>query len=120
MLSMDWIFGQVAFIYAFNKIKPASVVDKIVEAIVDTIVPGRGLGESNWFWRHVRSLERDGDRLSKEIDIRQELRNWDREFPYFHHELIVRYIAGCLASGAAVFVWAQLRSLFASTNNKRR
>ena len=118
MLTMDWICGQIAFIYAFNKIKPAIVVDKIIEAVVDVVVPGRGAGESTWFWRHLRSLERDGDRLSKELDIRVDLRNWDAEFPYLHHELIVRYVAGFIASAAAIFAWGQVRSLF--TTNKRR
>ena len=69
------------------------------------------------FWRNLRSLERDGDRISKELDIRAELRNWDGEFPYFHHELIVRYAAGFMASAVAVAAWGQLRSLFSS---KRR
>lgn len=95
MISLDWICGQCAFIYAFNKvsdglvfylrldllfsfhspreynsdaffswkkIKPAVIVDKLIEALVDVIVPGKGAGESNWFWRNLRSLERDSDR----------------------------------------------------------
>jgi len=70
---MDWLCGQAAFIYAFNKVsqfytplsvelqhnltlhlssfkqvKPAAIVDTIVEAVVDILVPGRGAGESNW------------------------------------------------------------------------
>jgi len=65
----------------------------------------------------VRSLERDSDRISKELDIRAELRNWDNEFPYFHHEMIVRYVCGFLASAVAVAAWGQLRSLFST---KRR
>mmetsp|Transcript_4416 Transcript_4416/g.9547 ORF Transcript_4416/g.9547 Transcript_4416/m.9547 type:complete len:117 (+) Transcript_4416:92-442(+) len=112
MFSMDWLCGQIAFIYAFNKIKPAVVVDKIVETVVDILVPGRGAGESNWFWRNVRSLERDSDRISKELDLRAELRNWDREFPYVHHELILRYFAGFLASALTVAAWGQIRSFF--------
>ncbi len=93
MISLDWICGQCAFIYAFNKvsdgfnplfdlcschaeltsqriyallsclkIKPAVIVDKLIEAVVDVLVPGKGAGESNWFWRNLRSLERDSDR----------------------------------------------------------
>jgi len=115
---MDWLSGQIAFIYAFNKIQPAVIVDKIIEAAVDILVPGRGAGESNWFWRNVRSIERDSDRISKELDIRGELRNWDREFPYFHHELIVRYFAGFVASAVAVAAIGHLRSLF-STSKRR-
>jgi hypothetical protein len=62
--------------------------------------------------RNIRSLERDSDKISKELDIRQELRNWDREFPYFHHELIVRYVVGFLASSLAVFVLDKLKAFF--------
>ena len=69
------------------------------------------------FWRNIRSLERDSDRIAKELDIRAELRNWDNEFPYFHHEMVVRYIAGFMASAVAVAAWGQLRSLFST---KRR
>ncbi|KAL7441331.1 hypothetical protein ACHAXH_005789 [Discostella pseudostelligera] len=118
MFTMDWMCGQIAFIYAFNKIKPAVIVDKIIEAAVDVLVPGRGAGEGNWFWRNIRSLERDSDKISKELDIRADLRNWDREFPYFHHELIIRYFAGFLASAVAVAAWGQLRSLFSSTKKR--
>ena len=82
-------------------------------------MPGRGAGESNWFWRNVRSLERSNDRISKELDIRAELRIWDGEFPYFHHEMIVRYAAGFVASAVAVAAWGQLRSLFGTTTKRR-
>eukprot|EP00985_Skeletonema_marinoi_P019178 scaffold10899_cov108-Skeletonema_marinoi.AAC.1 len=79
----------------------------------------KGAGESNWFWRNLRSLERDSDRISKELDIRGELRNWDSEFPFFHHELIVRYAAGFLASAVAVAAFGQVRSLFSSSKRSR-
>lgn len=29
--------------------KPAVVVDKIIEIALDLLVPGRGAGESNWY-----------------------------------------------------------------------
>ncbi|KAL7517017.1 hypothetical protein ACHAWX_001976 [Stephanocyclus meneghinianus] len=48
MISTDWLCGQIAFIYAFNKVKPAQIVDKLVEIAVDIMVPGRGAGEGNW------------------------------------------------------------------------
>ncbi len=56
--------------------------------------------------------------VSKELDIRGELRNWDREFPFFHHELIVRYAAGFLASAVAVAAFGQVRSLFSSKRSR--
>jgi hypothetical protein len=75
MITSDWLCGQIAFIYAFNKVrphrkqfaamplspqpqlcrnifvlqvKPAQIVDKLVEIAVDILVPGRGAGEGNW------------------------------------------------------------------------
>jgi hypothetical protein len=57
--------------------------------------------------------------VSKELDIRGELRNWDSEFPFFHHELIVRYAAGFLASAVAVAAFGQVRSLFSSSKRSR-
>ena len=72
----------------------------------------------NRFWRNIRSLERDSDKISKELDIRADLRNWDREFPYFHHELIIRYFAGFMASAMAVAAWGQLRDLFSNTKKR--
>lgn len=71
------------------------------------------------FWRNLRSLERDSDRISKELDIRAELRNWDREFPFFHHEMIVRYAAGFLASAVAVTAFSQIKALFSSSKRGR-
>jgi len=38
------------------KIKPAAIVDKIVEAAIDVLVPGRGAGESNWWEATVCNL----------------------------------------------------------------
>jgi len=110
-LPMDWLCGQVAFVYAFNIIQPTIVVDKIVAAALDILVP-RGSGESNWFARHWRSLENNADRMARERDIRADLRQWDRDYPFLHHELLVRYCAGFVASAAAAMVWGHLKSLF--------
>ena len=41
------------------------------------------------------------------------------EFPFFHHELIVRYAAGFLASAVAVAAFGQVRSLFSSSKRSR-
>ena len=35
-------------VYRPKQVKPAAIVDTIVEAVVDILVPGRGAGESNW------------------------------------------------------------------------
>eukprot|EP01082_Thalassiosira_pseudonana_P006281 g5898.t1.1.5e174189 g5898 g5898.t1 contig20:391916-392433(-) len=94
-ISVDWLCGQLAFIYSFNKVKPAVIVDKLIEIAVDIIVPGRGAGESNLFMRNLRSFERDGDRISKELGtftfvlfywsryvIVNATKHWDCSFPF--------------------------------------
>jgi hypothetical protein len=48
--------------------------------------------------RAVRSLEQTGERTSRELDVRQDLRRWDQNYPEIHHELIVRYVCGAAAS----------------------
>ena len=44
--------------YRSKQVKPAAIVDTIVEAVVDILVPGRGAGESNW-WEdiHAHNIE---------------------------------------------------------------
>ena len=69
--------------------------------------------------RGIRNLEQRAQRSQRELDIRSNLRQWDREFPYFHHELIIRYAAGILASNAAVIACSLLRDgLFGKTGGK--
>mmetsp|Transcript_15526 Transcript_15526/g.24134 ORF Transcript_15526/g.24134 Transcript_15526/m.24134 type:complete len:119 (-) Transcript_15526:314-670(-) len=103
---MEWIVGQIAFAFAFQKVEPAKVVDKIIEIVVDVLTPGRGAGESNWWMRTWRSLEHHHEKSSRELDIRSNLREWDSEFPYLHHELIIRYAAGFLAYSFATSLYA--------------
>ena len=81
-----------------TKINPTKVVDEAIKIAVDLLVPGRGMGESNWFQKNWRAVEQSAERTSREMDIRRELRNWDEQVPQFHHEMIVRYVAGVLAS----------------------
>jgi len=59
--------------------------------------------------RGLRSLEQNAEKIDREIQIRSELRKWDNEFPYFHHEMIVRYAAGFLASSAAILLYGFIR-----------
>jgi hypothetical protein len=46
----------------------------------------------------IRSIEQQTERTSRELDIRSQLRQWDRDYPQIHHELIVRYICGAIVS----------------------
>jgi hypothetical protein len=48
--------------------------------------------------RAVRSMEQTGERTSRELDIRRDLRRWDEDHGEIHHELIVRYVCGAAAS----------------------
>lgn len=59
--------------------------------------------------RAVRNLEQTGERASREMDIRRDLRRWDQEHPEIHHELIVRYLCGALVSVAATSLYSSLR-----------
>jgi len=111
-----YLIAQIAFVFAFNKVKPAAIVDKIVEIALDILVPGKGAGESNWWNRGWRMIEQQADRTSKELDIRSDLRRWDEEFPYFHHELVVRYVAGFFASTVVMTIYNELRG---GRNRKR-
>lgn len=82
-------------------------------------MPGRGAGESNWFYRGLRNLEQNVDKTSRELDIRTELRNWDEHYPWIHHELIIRYVAGGLASTMAMFLYNSLLRSGKSRSRRR-
>ena len=96
--------------------RPAEVVDKIISFIVDVMTPGRGAGERSWWMRGLRSVQRSSQRIEKEMELRSHLAQWDDEFPYMHHELIVRYAAGFLASAVAVAIYDMIRG----GNEKKR
>ena len=36
------------FVASFAQVKPAVIVDKIIELALDLVVPGRGNGDSSW------------------------------------------------------------------------
>lgn len=59
--------------------------------------------------RGLRHIEQHAERTQRELDIRSNLREWDNEFPYAHHELIIRYAAGILASNLAVIAVSWIR-----------
>mmetsp|Transcript_6660 Transcript_6660/g.14567 ORF Transcript_6660/g.14567 Transcript_6660/m.14567 type:complete len:115 (-) Transcript_6660:208-552(-) len=106
---MEWLLGNLAFAYSFHKTQPAIIVDELVRIWLDIVTPGRGAGESNWFFKGIRSIEQQAERTSRELDIRSDLRRWDEEFPWIHHELIIRYVVGGLASTTVMFLYNALR-----------
>jgi hypothetical protein len=59
--------------------------------------------------RGIRSVQRNSAKIEREFEIRSDLARWDDEFPYMHHELIVRYAAGLLASSLAVSLYTTFR-----------
>lgn len=65
--------------------------------------------------RGIRSAQRGSQRIEKEMELRSHLSQWDEQFPYMHHEMIIRYAAGFLASTLALTIYDLLR-----TNKKGR
>jgi hypothetical protein len=62
-------------------------------------------------------VQRGSQRIEKEMEIRSNLAQWDEDFPWIHHELILRYAAGLLASTAALTIYDLLR---AENKSRRR
>jgi len=87
----------------YDKVRPGEIVDKIVEIALNLIVPGRDGGKS-WWTRGMKRLEE----VERDMQIRAELKRWDEEFPFMHHQLIVRYASGIVASSIALFVYDHL------------
>lgn len=94
----NWIVSQISFWFTVRKVKPAQIVDQIINFWLDVTIPGRGAGESNGVMRVYRSVEQGVERTQAELDLRANLRKWDNDFPEIHHELIVRWGCGLLAS----------------------
>jgi hypothetical protein len=101
--------GTLAFALAYYKVPPVKVIDKCVEIAVDMMVPGKGSGESNWMMKQYRDLSQSATRQQKELEIRNELRNWDEQVPWFHAELIVRCAAGVVARGLVLSIYQMIR-----------
>ena len=59
--------------------------------------------------RGLKQIEQKAERVQWELDIRSNLRQWDEEFPFIHHELIVRYVAGILASNMVSMIFHAMR-----------
>jgi hypothetical protein len=55
--------------------------------------------------RGLRVIEVNSERAARELDIRRDLREWDLTFPQIHHELIVRYLCGAVASVGVTFIY---------------
>ncbi|CAJ1953380.1 unnamed protein product [Cylindrotheca closterium] len=105
----SWVISQVSFWYTVNKVKPAQVVDKVIELFLDIVTPGRGAGENSWLMKGWRSIEQSFDRADREIEIRNDLRRWDNQFPEIHHELIVRWLSGAVVSIAVTSIYNGLK-----------
>jgi hypothetical protein len=104
----NWVVSQISFWFTVRKVKPAQIVDQIIDFWLDVTVPGRGTGENNLIMRGVRSVQQGAERTQAELDIRSSLNKWDNDFPEIHHELIVRWGCGLLAS---VFVSSLYQAL---------
>mmetsp|Transcript_164 Transcript_164/g.413 ORF Transcript_164/g.413 Transcript_164/m.413 type:complete len:116 (-) Transcript_164:499-846(-) len=94
----NWIVSQISFWFTVRKVKPAQIVDQIINFWLDVKIPGRGAGEDNLLMRGVRSMQQGAERAQAELDIRSSLRQWDKDCPEIHHEMIVRWGCGLVAS----------------------
>lgn len=83
------------------------------------MVPGRGTGENTWWKQQWRNLEQTAEKQQKELDIRNELRKWDEEIPWFHTELIVRCAAGVLARGLVLSMYQMIRGYDRRSSSRR-
>lgn len=73
--------------------------------------------------RAVRNIEQSSERTRRELDIRNELRQWDMKYPEIHHELLVRYICGVMVSMVVTSFYqtiTQRRTIFGNNHNRRR
>jgi len=59
--------------------------------------------------RGLRQIEQQAERAQHELDLRSNLRQWDDEYPFLHHELILRYAAGILASNIVSSIYHTMR-----------
>jgi len=111
-MGMDsWVVGQTAFWYAVREVKPAEIVDRVVVFWLDLVTPGRGAGQSQWWMSAWRSLEQTSERVTRELDIRSELRLWDDEHPAIHHELILRFLCGAVVSIAVTAFYMRILAI---------
>lgn len=100
--------------------KPAFIVDKIIAFWVDLCTPGRGAGESSWWMQGIRTVSQSTERASREMDIRNTLRQWDSEHPQIHHELIVRYLCGAVLSVCCTSFYNAIRRSLNSEDSHSR
>ena len=112
----NWILSQISFWFTVRKVKPAQIVDQIISFWLDITVPGRGAGENNGVMRVVRSVQQGAERTQAELDIRSSLCQWDNDFPEIHHELIVRWGCGLLAS---IFVSSLYQALKPQSRDRK-
>ncbi|CAB9513062.1 expressed unknown protein [Seminavis robusta] len=105
-----FLIGQVAFWWAQYSIKPAVIVDKLIEIAVDILVPPRQTNQNSgsahgWFMSRWNSLDRAAEKTQRELEIRNDLRRWDRDNPEMRHEIIVRTIVSGMVSVIATNVY---------------
>lgn len=94
-----YLLSGLTFMWAFNKVRPARVVDTIIEFVHDIFMPGRGTGG------FMKRMEKS----AVGIVVRNELKLWDEAYPFVHHELLIRWCTGLLASSVAMCTYNFLR-----------
>lgn len=99
---------------------PTKIVDNLIAIWLDLTIPGGGVGERSFWMSGWRMLQQTERRASKEMEIRNDLYRWDCENPQCHHELIVRYLCGALASLVCTCVYNELVDTFGRNNRSQR
>eukprot|EP00980_Cylindrotheca_fusiformis_P028165 scaffold22583_cov106-Cylindrotheca_fusiformis.AAC.36 len=105
----NWVVSQISFWFTVNTVKPAQIVDKAIDLFLDIVTPGGGAGEKNVFMKGWRAVEQGFNRADREVEIRNNLRRWDNQYPEIHHELIVRWISGAVVSLAITSIYNGLK-----------
>ena len=59
--------------------------------------------------KSIRTIQRSSERAQREVEIRADLLEFDEQFPFAHHELLIRYAAGFLASTFCATLYEMLR-----------
>lgn len=103
------MFHSFSSFFHSSQVKAATIVDKLIAFWVDLCTPGRGAGESTWWMQSIRTVSQSTERTSREMDIRNTLRQWDRDHPQIHHELILRYLCGAFVSVACTSFYNAIR-----------
>jgi len=121
-----------------SQVKPAKIVDKIIDIAVDLVVPSKPdsgsqnsgnnnnqsnpIGYlSNLISSSVNTLDRSLEKQDRALRIRNNLRKWDRDNPELRHEMIVRTLVSGIFSILVTNIYLSFcRRIRSSSSSNRR